>query len=92
MTDAASVFFAQYAMVALLGLQSLNVNRGHKILAVCTNFLIGIASFYLTATVGKAAADPMTPVWIGFVLAGPLGITTSMIVHPHIVRLYGRFK
>jgi cation transporter-like permease len=87
MKDAFIIFVAQYSTILLLGLQSLNVNKGHKILAALTSLMLGVSGFFVTGIVAKAYNDGMfTLVWWAFIIAGPLGITSSMTLHPVIVK------
>lgn len=92
MSDVAIVFIAQYLMVLLLGLQSLNVRDRHYVGAAVTSFLLGVCGFFITSTVGSAKGMVLTTLWWGFVLAGPCGIVTAMLIHPWLVRLFGRLR
>jgi hypothetical protein len=85
------IFIAQFSMIWLLGLQSINVNRGHKLIAALTSFALGIVGFYVTGTVASAYHEGMmSPMFISFILAGPCGILFSMYSHPYIVKFFGR--
>lgn len=91
MSDAVLVFGAQFIYVMLLGLQSLNVNGRHYAMAITTSFALGTLGFYLTAAVAEVRlAGQFGPVWWGFVLAGPAGISLAIWVHPHIRDWYQR--
>ncbi len=90
--DGVVVFVAQYLYVLLLGLQSLNVNQRHFVLAAITSFVLGIGGFYLTSVIGNARGQELTAIWYGFVFSGPAGITSAMVLQPHLVRLYARLK
>lgn len=84
---ALALFFATYFLVLFLGLQSLNVNGGHKLLAALTSFGIGTANI----TVLKIMPGPTD--WVdvaAYCLGGPAGILTSMAIHPWMVRRFGR--
>lgn len=84
---ALALFFATYFLVLFLGLQSLNVNGGHKLLAALTSFGIGTANI----TVLKIMPGPTDWVEVtAYCLGGPAGILTSMAIHPWMVRRFGR--
>lgn len=87
--DAALVFGAQFVMIFLLGIQSLNVNGKHYVSAAITSALLGVFGFYLTGTIAAAHQQGMfSVIWWSFVTAGPLGIITSMKLHPVLVRWF----
>lgn len=67
------LFVSTFALVLALGLQSLNVNGGHKVLAALTSLVIGAANLAVLK-----------------VMPGPLGIVTSMAIHPWVARRFGR--
>ena len=76
--DAFIVFVAQFVYVLLLGLQSLNVNGGHRTAAAATSLTLGVFGFYLTGSIAAAKGDIGGVVWWAFILSGPCGIVTSM--------------
>lgn len=85
--NALFLFFATFALVLFLGLQSLNVNGGHRLLSSITSFGIGAANL----TVLKIMPGPTG--WIeiaAYLIGGPLGILASMAIHPWMVRRLGR--
>lgn len=82
---ALALFASTFVLVFALGLQSLNVNRGHYRAAFFTSFLISGGNLALF----KLAPDATTVEMIAFILGGPFGIIASMWVHPRMVR---RFK
>jgi hypothetical protein len=86
---AALLFAATFGVVFALGLQSLNVNGGHKVLAFVTSFAIGISNLVLF----KVLPGP-TDAWqiAAYLLGGPFGIVASMLAHPWLVRLLRRLK
>lgn len=84
MTELA-LFVSTYALVFFLGLQSLNVNRGHYLAAFFTSFGIGLSNLVLF----KLAPDASGTEMAAFVAGGPLGIVSSMWVHQ---RTIGRSK
>ena len=86
---AAVLFAATFTVVFALGLQSLNVNGGHKALAFSTSFCIGASNLVLF----KLLPGPTDALQIGgYLLGGPLGIVCSMTVHPHLLRWTGRIS
>jgi len=83
----AATFAATFAVVLFLGLQSLNVNGGHKLLAVLTSFGIGVANLFIL----KIMPGPTD--WLeltAYMTGGPLGIYISMCIHPWVVLRFGR--
>lgn len=81
------LFASTYATVLALGLQSLNVNRGHRVLAACTSFGIGAGNLVLF----KVLPGPTD--WLeiaGYLLGGPAGIVSAMALHPVLTRAYQR--
>lgn len=87
MMNALLLFGATYFLVLLLGLQSLNVNGGHRFLSALTSFGIGTANI----TILKIMPGPTGVVEVAaYLLGGPLGILTSMAIHPWMVRKFGR--
>lgn len=84
---ALALFASSFVLVFALGLQSLNVNRGHYVAAFITSFVIG-ASQLVALRIVPGPVD-----WIdlaGYLAGGPFGIVASMIAHPYIVRRRGR--
>ncbi len=72
-----------FGVVLALGLQSLNVNGGHKLMAFCTSFLIGLCNLGLF----KLVPQPTGAMEIAaYLLGGPVGILTAMRLHPVLVR------
>lgn len=88
MSEGALVFVVQAVYVVLLGLQSLNVNGGHRVLAAATSFALGVSGFYVTSVVGSAKGGEGSFLWWCFVLSGPVGILAAMSLHPRLVRLF----
>lgn len=81
------LFGATFALVLFLGLQSLNVNGGHKLLAGLTSFGIGAANI----TILKIMPGPTDAFEVAaYLLGGPAGILTSMLIHPWMVRRMGK--
>lgn len=81
------LFCSTFVLVLALGLQSLNVNGGHKVLAALTSFAIGMANM----AVLKVMPGPTGFLEVAaYLLGGPLGIVTSMVIHPWVARRFGR--
>jgi hypothetical protein len=84
MSDAFLLFVATFGVVFALGLQSLNVNGGHRAMAFATSFVIGGANLVLF----KVLPGPTGALEIAaYLLGGPFGILASMAAHPWLVRL-----
>ena len=77
MVNALLLFISTFALVFFLGLQSLNVNRGHYMAAFITSFGIGIGQLILY----KLAPDANGLEIAAYLTGGPLGIITSMRFH-----------
>jgi len=92
MSDVITVFVAQYFMVLLLGIQSLNVRDGHYALAAITSTLLGVCGFYITSIIGDAKGQVLSILWWSFVIAGPCGIVTAMAIHPKLLSLWGKLR
>jgi uncharacterized membrane protein (DUF2068 family) len=87
--NALILFLSTWALVLFLGLQSLNVNGGHRLLACLTSFGIGAANL----TVLKIMPGPTSTIEIlAYLAGGPIGIVTSMLIHPWMVRILGSKK
>ncbi len=87
--NALILFLSTWALVLFLGLQSLNVNGGHRLLACLTSFGIGAANL----TVLKIMPGPTSTIEIlAYLAGGPIGIVTSMLIHPWMVRILGNKK
>ena len=87
--NALILFVSTWALVLFLGLQSLNVNGGHRLLACLTSFGIGAANL----TVLKIMPGPTSTIEIlAYLAGGPIGIVTSMLIHPWMVRILGNKK
>lgn len=80
METEAILFLSQFAMVFLLGLQSLNVRDNRHGYAALTSLCIGLAAVCQWKLMPKASLSE-TLVWLA---AGPLAIVCSM-------RFYARF-
>lgn len=78
--DALVVFAAQFVLILFHGLQSQTVAHGHRMAAACNSIVLGVAGYHITATIAANRGAEFGPVWAAYVLAGPCGIVTSMIV------------
>ena len=87
MTTALLLFAATFAVVFTLGLQQLNVERGHMLAAAVTSPLIGLSNLVLF----KVLPGPTDALQIGaYLLGGSVGIVASMWMHPQLVALFRR--
>jgi hypothetical protein len=78
----AALFASTFLLVFFLGLQSLNVNRGHYTAAFFTSFGIGIGQLILY----KLAPDANGLEIAAYLGGGPLGIVASMWIHRKLFR------
>lgn len=83
---ALTLFISTFLLVFFLGLQSLNVNNGHRFAAFVTSFGIGTSNLLLF----KLAPDATGMEIAAFLIGGPFGIIASMAAHPTLVRWIGR--
>jgi hypothetical protein len=81
-----TLFASTFVLVFALGLQSLNVNNGHFILAAFTSFVIGAGQMILYKLAPHASWSEIA----AYLFGGPFGIMCSMKAHPHLVRLIRR--
>lgn len=72
----ATLFVSTFALVFFLGLQSLTVNGGHRVLAFFNSFAIGLSQLALF----KLAPDATGIEIAAYLSGGPFGIVASMIV------------
>lgn len=82
MSTALVIFVCTFSVVLALGLQSLNVNRGHRVMAFCTSFVIASCNLMLLKIVPKPTGLIED---VAYILGGPFGIVTSMWLHPRLV-------
>ncbi|MFJ3317177.1 hypothetical protein ACIPLR_17620 [Herbaspirillum huttiense] len=76
------LFMATFWVVLALGLQSLNVNGGYRLLACLTSFVIGGSNLVIL----KIIPGPTEFIDCAAYLAGgPVGILTAMWLHPRIL-------
>jgi hypothetical protein len=81
-----ALFASTFVLVFALGIQSLNVNHGHRRAAMATSFLIGGSQMILF----KLAPEANWTETAAFLTGGPLGIYAAMAAHPHLVRAFRR--
>lgn len=79
------LFVSTFVLVFALGLQSLNVNGGHRLGAFLTSFVISGGNVIVL----KLTPDASVIEVMAYMAGGPLGIVCSMMAHPHIVRWMG---
>lgn len=84
LTTAAVLFVSTYVLVFALGLQSLNVNGGHRAAAFLTSFAIGASNLVLF----KLAPDAGGLEIAAYLIGGPLGIISAMKAHPYVMLMY----
>ena len=80
----ATLFASAFATVFLLGIQQLNVQGRHYLLATITSLGIGSAQIFLWRLVPEASASEIVATLAG----GPVGILAAMAAHPYIVRRF----
>ena len=83
---AALVFASTFLAVFTLGLQSLNVNQGERLLATVTSLAIGTGHIFLY----KVMPHSGVPELIAYYVGGVVGINASMSAHPALKRWLGR--
>lgn len=82
--NALLLFVSTFGLVFALGLQSLNVNGGHRWAAFFTSFGIGLGNLVVL----KLAPDAGPLEIAAYMAGGPLGIVASMAAHQHIRRAF----
>lgn len=80
---AIALLASTFILVFALGIQSLNVNNGHRCAAIFTSFFIGSSQMVLF----KLAPDAGWLETAAFLIGGPIGIYAAMCAHPHLVRV-----
>lgn len=83
-----TLFASTFMLVFALGLQSLNVNNGHYLLAALTSFVIGSGQMVLY----KLAPDATWTQIAVYLCGGPVGIVCAMRVHPFLAKISKRGK
>ena len=77
------IFLSAFGIVFFLGLQSLSVNSGHKILAMVNSLIIGSFNLVLLKSIPQVESYGAI---MAYLFGGPLGIFTAMYVHPRIAK------
>jgi intracellular septation protein A len=77
------LFFASFATVFLLGVQTINIVKFSYTLAFVTSMLISWSSYYLY----KLVPNMKLIEFISYTLGGAIGIVSSMYVYEHFVSL-----
>ena len=78
------IFISAVGIVFFLGLQSLSVNSGHKILAAVNSLVIGTFNLVLLKSIPNIESWQST---IAYLVGGPVGITLAIYLHPKIARI-----
>ncbi|MFN4328332.1 MAG: hypothetical protein ACK4FF_05595 [Limnobacter sp.] len=86
MNTSAALFLSTFALVMALGLQSQFVNNGHHVMAFANSLAIGTCNLVLL----KLAPDASGVEIAAYILGGPFGIVTSMLLFQRIKRLIFR--
>jgi len=82
------IFLSAVGIVFFLGLQSLSVNSGHKVLAAVNSLVIGTFNLILLKSVPNIETWQATAAYL---VGGPVGITITIYLHPKITKvLYNR--
>lgn len=93
MSMVVTIFVAQAAMVFLLGFQSLSVHGRHYALASVGSLLLGVTGYQITAIIAQMSHESIgSAVWWSYIIAGPIGITLSMYLHPRLKKLLNKEK
>ena len=87
MTELA-LFSSTFILVFALGLQSINVNNGHYVMAALTSFVIGAGQMVLYKMAPTAGWSSIA----SYLCGGPFGIVAAMHAHPYLARLIKRRK
>lgn len=81
--DSIFLFVSVVALTFLSGFQSKNVIGNHYLLAFLTSIMIGVVGLFLYRVMPTAGVAQM----VAYVLAGPIGIILSMLVHNRLVKM-----
>ena len=73
------LFVSTFITVFALGFQSQNVNNGHYLAAALASFFIGAGNLFILKLVPDGDGLSIA----AYLIAGPIAIVTSMIVHRH---------
>jgi len=82
------LFLSQFALVFLLGFQSLNVRDNRYLNAAICSFLLGASQCFQWRLMPKATPSEMA-VWL---CAGPMAIVLSMVVHKKFFKRVDKTK
>jgi Na+-transporting NADH:ubiquinone oxidoreductase subunit NqrB len=83
-----TLFASTFVLVFALGLQSINVNNGHYVLAALTSFVIGAGQMVLYKLAPNAGWTDIA----AYLCGGPFGIIAAMHAHPYLARIIKRGK
>lgn len=87
MTTAMIIFISQFAVVYLLGIQSLMVRDANCVGAAAGAIFIAISQFCVFSIIGSfAASDLLTLNGLAFLCAAPVAIVASIKTHPYMVK------
>lgn len=75
------IFSTTFILVASLGFQSLNVNKGHYIAAFLTSFVISGSNLVILRTIPQGDLFEVA----AYMLGGPFGIVASMWLHKRLL-------
>lgn len=91
MSAIVTIFLAQAAMVFLLGFQSLSVHARHYALAAGGSTLLGVTGYQITSIIAQSPHESAgSAVWWAYIVAGPIGITLSIWLHPKLKRVMSK--
>lgn len=80
MRDAALIFAAQFIQVFLLAWQSQCVAHGRVAWAAGNSLCLGIIGYQITSLIAAYRGEIGSPVWLCFVLSGPLAVSSAIVV------------
>ena len=88
MNNCVLIFIAQFCMIFLLGIQSMNIRDGNKLFAAITSLLLGMCGWYITGIISSAynGGNVITPEFFSFLVAGPVGIVCSIVFYDYLGR------
>ena len=67
----------------MLGLQTINVAHRNIILAMATSLCLGMCGFITVSKISEVK-KPFTRFWYTYIVAGPCGIATSILIQPYL--------
>tara|TARA_B100001063_G_scaffold247320_1_gene292603 strand:+ start:2636 stop:2932 length:297 start_codon:yes stop_codon:yes gene_type:complete len=93
MATALIIFISQFAVVFLLGIQSLMVRDSNCWGSAIGAVFIGVSQFFVFSIIGGLSANGMfTSEGVAFLLAGPFAIVSSIKMHPVLVAWFSGSK